>query len=181
MKEFLQKCPQQQACSRSYLRTMVCPKYILGYVLTLSMFFEDLLTLGTAICSYLRASLTLSLDHPKAEKKSRFWGYRNCCEAFSLDRQNKAIYFTVSPFPTNLKFLIREKGRGRSLFFYHVCSFQQKYVHGERPQTLNHRPTSPLQHACLEADNLSNIFHKCCLCLANEIIHLSLISTLPTK
>lgn len=26
----------QQACSRSYLRTMVCPKYILGYVLVLS-------------------------------------------------------------------------------------------------------------------------------------------------
>lgn len=62
----------QQACSRSYLRTMRCPKYILGYVLTLSMFFEDLLTLGTAICSYLRASLTLSLDHPKAEKNHVF-------------------------------------------------------------------------------------------------------------
>lgn len=129
----------QQASSRSYLRTMRCPKYILGYVLTLSMFFEDLLTLGTAICSYLRASLTLSLDHPKAEKKITFLGYRNCCEAFSLDRQNKAIYFTVSAFPTNLKFLIREEGRGIVIFFL-SCLFILAKVCAWRETPNSHPP-----------------------------------------
>lgn len=54
----------QQASSRSYLRTMRCPKYILGYVLTLSMFFEDLLTLGTAITLSLLEDITYLVLRP---------------------------------------------------------------------------------------------------------------------
>jgi hypothetical protein len=30
-----------QACSRSYLRTMTCPKYVFGHILVLSRFLED--------------------------------------------------------------------------------------------------------------------------------------------
>lgn len=47
----------QQACSRSYLRTMVCPKYILGYVLVLSLFLEALLKFRN------RHNFVLTLGH----------------------------------------------------------------------------------------------------------------------
>lgn len=139
---------KEQECSRSYFRTLV------GYVLVLSLLILDALLKFRNRHNF---SLTLGHHLPCPQtilrlKKITFLGISELFEAFSLDRQNKAIYFTVSPFPTNLKFLICEKGGG-------IVFFSIMYVHFSKSMCMERDPklstTAPLPRCNMPAWKLT--------------------------